>query len=860
MLAWTLRHQPELSYPLTVGLTLILFGTLLNLGFPPMPAAYLPVLLAAAAITWLETRFPHQQDWRPDATAIRQDLAYMAVVQVAVPKLLSLGAVLLAAEQVRHATAPSTGLWPHHWPLAAQAAVMVLSADFLRYWLHLAAHKHPLLWRLHAVHHSPQRLYWLNVGRFHPLEKALQFLLDSLPFVLLGVAPEVIALYFVFYAVNGFFQHSNVQLRHGPLNYLVSSAELHRWHHSRLSGESNHNYGNNLIVWDLLFGTRYLPDGRDVAELGLMNRRYPMRFGSQLLTPFAADPLDKTQGDWTPGRIAGRWAFLTRMNWLRITAWRRLQTALQTPEQTQHTVLKRILDANRDTTFGRDHCFADIHNHADFVASVPVQDYESLRPYIESQEASGEPVLTTDQPVMYAVTSGTAGEPKYLPVLPDTLRQYREEQALFTCVMHRHFPRAFAGRILTLASPGIEGHRPSGLPYGSVSGHLNERIPALLRQNRVVPPTVFGMRDAALKYRVIARLALQEPGITYLGGANASSFLQLLDVIGTHREALAKSLEQASLDPLGDVPLDLAQKLSPLLRADAATAHRLRRTPPGHRFSFADFWPDIQLATVWTGGSCGVAVSALQERLPATSHVVELGYLASEFRGTITLDPVTGAGAPTLQHHFFEFIEPMDWDSGEQEYRLLHELQPGREYFVVITTGSGLYRYFMNDIVRTVGLAGSTPTLRFVQKGRGTTSITGEKLYEGQVLQAVQEACEQHSIGRVFVMTLADTANRRYDIYLEAATNPPPPDSAIAAQIDRRLGELNIEYRAKRDSHRLEPLRLHWLRSGAGAAYKHSRLALGQREGQFKTIALQARETFDFDLDAWRHPQAGTTG
>ena len=106
------------------------------------------------------------------------------------------------------------------------------------------------------------------------------------------MSEEVLAGYLIFYAVNGFFQHSNVDARYGILNYVVSGAELHRWHHSKLTQESNHNYGNNLIVWDLVFGSWFLPTDRRVGDLGLYNRRYPLDFLSQMATPFTPG-LDK---------------------------------------------------------------------------------------------------------------------------------------------------------------------------------------------------------------------------------------------------------------------------------------------------------------------------------------------------------------------------------------------------------------------------------------------------------------------------------------------------------------------------------------------------------------------------------------
>ena len=143
------------------------------------------------------------------------------------------------------------------------------------------------------MHHSPDRLYWLNVGRFHPLEQTLQFVADALPFILLGVGTDVLSVYFVFYAVNGFYQHSNCHVRLGWLNWIVAGPELHRWHHSLDSNESNNNFGNNLILWDVLFGTRYFPQDRNVTTLGIPVKNYPMDFLRQLAAPFRVRlPLD----------------------------------------------------------------------------------------------------------------------------------------------------------------------------------------------------------------------------------------------------------------------------------------------------------------------------------------------------------------------------------------------------------------------------------------------------------------------------------------------------------------------------------------------------------------------------------------
>lgn len=275
-----------LTYPAVVAAAFALHYWLISLEVELFIATYVPGLFAAGLVTLLEWLSPARLRWHPNKSDIANDLSFMIVIQVMLPPALTLFAVLALVEPVQQLGIIPTGFWPHHWSIAAQGILVLVSGDFLRYWLHRAAHKNPWLWRLHAVHHSPDKLYWLNVGRFHPLEKALQFLGDSLPFILLGVSKEAIAFYFLFYTVNGFLLHSNVRLRYGILNYVINTAELHRWHHSKLPKESDNNYGNHVMIWDLLFGTWFLPAGREVGPLGLREKNYPMSFFGQLVAPF----------------------------------------------------------------------------------------------------------------------------------------------------------------------------------------------------------------------------------------------------------------------------------------------------------------------------------------------------------------------------------------------------------------------------------------------------------------------------------------------------------------------------------------------------------------------------------------------
>ena len=282
------KLYPYLLYPLAVVFVLILHSTMLSWGIDLQISTYTPVLFAAACITYLELYFSNLPHWKPNKREVKNDVIYMIFVQTFLPKVLGFIAAIVL---LRYAQAENLLIslhWPHDMSVWEQVIIMILIADFFRYWFHYACHNNSYLWKYHAIHHSPKRLYWLNTGKFHPIEKAAQFLFDTLPFLIIGVSEKVLALYFVFYAVNGFFQHSNIKLKFGILNYLISTAELHRWHHSRVEKESNTNYGNNTIIWDILFGTRYFPSQKTVKQLGLQEPDFPLDIMGQLKSPFVS--------------------------------------------------------------------------------------------------------------------------------------------------------------------------------------------------------------------------------------------------------------------------------------------------------------------------------------------------------------------------------------------------------------------------------------------------------------------------------------------------------------------------------------------------------------------------------------------
>lgn len=525
-------------------------------------------------------------------------------------------------------------------------------------------------------------------------------------------------------------------------------------------------------------------------------------------------------------------------------AHRRLLAAAKDPRAAQAKTLLAILAANGGTVFGRAHGLADLRGEDAFRASVPIADYEAMRPWIDRQIA-GERAVVAEPPLMYARTSGTTAEPKHLPVTATMLSRMKRAQRAMAFAQHRACP-LFAGRVLAMAGARREASLAGGVPAGSVTGLIYETMPAAVRRKYVVPPEVFAIEDAELKYQVVTRLALQHGDLTAVSTANPSTLLRLRDVSRAGWNGFLREIADGTCAAADRLPPDLAAAVRDAVFPAPERAKALAKAARTGEPAIGTLWPNLAGVVTWTGGSCALAAETVRKALPAGARLIEAGYVSSEFRGTVVVDAERGLGLPLVEDVFFEFVRADRWDEGVRETLLLHELEPDEDYQVIVTTFGGLYRYWINDVVRAGPAIAGTPSLAFVRKGRGVTSITGEKLTEAQVNAAVAAAARRLGLDVVFHLAVADEAGAAYRLMLELDGDAPP--GPFADLVEAGLCASNIEYAAKRGTGRLKPVDLWRLEPGSGAAYRRWCVGRGQRDSQFKVLALQyAREcAFDF--------------
>lgn len=241
----------------------------------------------ALTVALIERVMPHEAQWLENDGQMGPDLAHTVLNKGLAQVIITVVTFMGIADWLAP-TGP--GIWPETLPLLVQLALGLAIVEFGLYWKHRLAHEWPWLWRFHAVHHSVTRLWFFNTGRFHVVDTVTGLAVGMPVLLLLGAPKDVLLLVSAATAIIGMLTHCNIEMRCGPLNYVFNTPELHRWHHSKDLSEGNRNYGENLMLFDQIFGTYYNSPRRPPVDIGIGHPMPPTFFG-QLKIPFTGAPL-----------------------------------------------------------------------------------------------------------------------------------------------------------------------------------------------------------------------------------------------------------------------------------------------------------------------------------------------------------------------------------------------------------------------------------------------------------------------------------------------------------------------------------------------------------------------------------------
>jgi hypothetical protein len=500
---------------------------------------------------------------------------------------------------------------------------------------------------------------------------------------------------------------------------------------------------------------------------------------------------------------------------------RRFARALADPARAQAATLRRLIALLAAGTYTRGHGLRPGDGYAAFRDALPLVDYETLRPWVERQVVTGLPLLSGEAPLVYERTSGTSGRPKLVPYTPSLLAAFNNAFLVWSHDLVRRGPRLVTGRLFLSTSPSLdEGERtPTGVPISLAddTAYLAPRLQRLLHGCCFVPPGIKRIADPDVYRRTLAAIVVAEAGLEIVSVWSPTYLLALLDAVTRWREEIATDLRRGETGP--------PQCRVPLPPARAGRLALLGRDP----IPWTELWPGLKLVSCWTDAASAAFVPALRAAFP-TALIQGKGLLSTEAPVTIPLLDAP-APVPLLDEVFLEFA------SGHGEPRLLHELEDGAEYEVIVSQGGGLVRYRTGDRVRVAGRIAATPCLRFVGRSGLSSDLVGEKLgaeFVGAVLARV--------LGRDGHCSWLE-AVRRADgrpgyacVTDHAAARAPEGAAELARRLEAELARA-FHYRQARRLAQLAPLRLAY-RADARRAFEAAQLARGVRWGNIKFAPL----------------------
>ena len=551
-------------------------------------------------------------------------------------------------------------------------------------------------------------------------------------------------------------------------------------------------------------------------------------------------------------RIKGWWLIRLALTIVGKKGLREMTKASKNGKKAQDNVLRHILTTSKDTIYGKEHHFEEILGAKTpeelfelYRKYVPINDYEDLRPYVERHKNGESDVLFPGKPRMYATTSGTTKEPKWIPV---TDQYYKEvyktmnQGWFYTMIMNK--PKVFYGPAVIIVGKAIEGAAPDGTVYGSVSGVMARDIPNFMKSCYSSPADVYYINDYKARYYAIMRMGIERDTHLIIT-ANPSTLVEMQTNANEFFDEYCDDIEHGTVSKKFAITDEIRSALEAYTKPNPVRAAELRKLKERYGTVLPKhYWPNLQVVNTWFCGNTRIYYEKIRDSFPADCVFHEFSYVSTECKAGLVLKSNTEETTVFGHKTYFEFIHEFDLDNPNPKIYQLYELKEGQRYCMLVTNSTGLYRYNMNDLLEVSSFHNQFPRIKFIQKVNGTISLTGEKLHERQFIEAIHET--ERKTGKIapFFVGFADPHKSSYKFYYEFADQGISVSEAEAftEQLDKFLQEYNPEYREKRASNRLKTPETALLGPESFERFKATCIDRGFRDGQFKLNLLMQDE------------------
>jgi hypothetical protein len=522
----------------------------------------------------------------------------------------------------------------------------------------------------------------------------------------------------------------------------------------------------------------------------------------------------------------------------------------------QEKLLLNIVRANAQTKYGRDFNFSSISSIEDFQNCVPLISYQDLLPFVEKLKQGEKNVLTGECIDRFVFSSGTVSATKLIPYNKTLRKQFGKSLAPWLNNIFWNYPSVLSGPSFWIVTPPgtmpeVEGKIPAGFDDDSSYFGRIERF--FIRKIMAVPDEVSQLANLQNYYYALSYFLLKENNLRLISVWNPTILSIILNFIATNKNLLLKDILDGTLTlPSGEDELKrklLQRSLHPKKRRAKELTSILKNNKP---YNWTKVWPKLTLISCWTHAWAKELIPGIKKLFPGVV-IQGKGLLATEAFISFPFETTTNSveeEQPVLaiNSHFFEFI-----DNETGEITLAHKIEEGRKYEVIVTTGGGLYRYKLNDVVEVKGFYRSVPRIEFMGKTDIVSDVCGEKLHESHVSEVLQKTMELFEIKSSFhfIAPSVEGSLAGYVLYLneEGIDKFTIDFSKLTKAIDDALKE-NFHYRKCRELGQLNTPGIFLLKQEAIETYLSIK-AKNSKISTQKLVKLEKETDWDKKLDGY---------
>ena len=516
-------------------------------------------------------------------------------------------------------------------------------------------------------------------------------------------------------------------------------------------------------------------------------------------------------------------------------------------KKTSKKILQKIIRKNKDTEYGRKYGFSQIKSIDDFRDNVPLSTYDDYKEYIDQMRLEGKQNLITSKRISdFTTTSGTTSSKKYIPQFASSSVSFLKCVCIFVnqCVKalnKRNISSAnVRGFLVTEVTDAYEEKDDNG-SVGYFSQYAISATKVFLPMFTQIPEEVIGCGEIKDREYFKCRWALQERDLKYIVATFMSLVTFSIGYIEKNHDLLIEDIEKGTIHPSVNMSESIRSRLQSKLKPNPERAAELREifNNPSEKPLVSRIWPEMSF----------VSAIGSTDFEPFTKTMMRFCDDDVAFNNSIYAcsESIIGCAAYLDDPRyllipdaaFYEFI-PIDSDDRNKTL-LMHELEEGKLYEIVLTTFAGFYRYQLKDVIRVVGFEGETPLIEFAYRANYVTDICNTHVTGDDLSFCIKNLENDYhiNISDYSIYANSDYTKPCIDFFIECAQELNNKDrEKMEASLEEYLSLHNWEYGDNRRLGFLYPVRLYIVKKDTYYNYRKLVLSNGASSNQLKAMRL----------------------